>query len=250
MSVGEVVGSAQEGEAGSEQVGLERRRPAIGFSALEFASYEGESFGEPSDYVEAVEDVAGVGQVLVDGGLIGLGSVGDDDLHTPAPAGPLITKEPAQRPFRTSRDHRQHLFGIPTRDHGHIPVMTPDRRFIHQQHPTAPDPTPLGDPSRMGFHQRHDPMPPHPVTARQRPNRHHCGVLHQPANKPAGKAALEPVMVLDVPPPTVPTHEPPAPPEQHRAAAAHLQIPDPLHPPIPHPIAFETALRAPRPTPR
>ena len=65
-----MVGSAQEGEAGSEQVRLVCGRPLIWGAALQFPPYQGEAFGEPPRDMEAVEDVAGVGQILGDGCLI------------------------------------------------------------------------------------------------------------------------------------------------------------------------------------
>lgn len=55
VGFGEVVGSAQEGEACSEQVELERWGPLIWVAALEFPPHQGESFGEPPHYVEAVQ---------------------------------------------------------------------------------------------------------------------------------------------------------------------------------------------------
>ena len=67
---GEVVGPAQQGEAGSEQVRLERWWPPVGVAALYLASYQGEALGEPADDVEPVEHMAGVGQILCDGCLI------------------------------------------------------------------------------------------------------------------------------------------------------------------------------------
>ena len=66
----ETVGSSQQGEARSEQVRLERRGPLIRFSALEFSSHQSQAFGEPSDYVEAVQHMTSVGQILRDSCLI------------------------------------------------------------------------------------------------------------------------------------------------------------------------------------
>ena len=73
VGFGEVVGPAQEGEAGSEQVWFERWGPPVGVAALYLASYQGEALGEPEDDVEPVEHMASVGQILCDGCLVGAG---------------------------------------------------------------------------------------------------------------------------------------------------------------------------------
>ena len=70
VAFAEVVGSAQESEPGSEQVRLICGRPLIWGTALQFPPYQSETFGEPPCHMKAVEDVAGVGQVLADGCLI------------------------------------------------------------------------------------------------------------------------------------------------------------------------------------
>ena len=59
MGVAEVVGSAQEREAGSEQVRLICGRPPIRVAALELSSNEGEAFGEPASHMEAVRGRGG-----------------------------------------------------------------------------------------------------------------------------------------------------------------------------------------------
>ena len=74
VGFGEVVGPAQEGEAGSEQVRLERWGPQLRIAALYLASYQGESLGEPAHDVEPVEHMASVGQILRDG-LGGMGGI-------------------------------------------------------------------------------------------------------------------------------------------------------------------------------
>ena len=56
-------------------------------------------------------------------------------------------------------------------------------------------------------------------------------------------------MILKVPFPTVPTFEPAATPHQRCAAAAHPQVTNPLRPSVPHPIAAEPTMAAPRPPP-
>ena len=61
VGFGEVISSAQECEAGSEQVGFECWGPPVGVAALYLSAYEGEALGEPADYVEPVEDMASVG---------------------------------------------------------------------------------------------------------------------------------------------------------------------------------------------
>ena len=46
MCFGEVVGAAQRGEAGSEQVRLERWGTPVGLAALYLPSHQGEALGE------------------------------------------------------------------------------------------------------------------------------------------------------------------------------------------------------------
>ena len=116
-----MIGPPQEGEAGSEQVRFVCWGPLIGVAALYLPPDQGETFGEPSSHMEPIQHMKSVGKVLRDGCLIRAGPVGNDYLHLPAP-GPLIPEEPGQGPFRTTRDHRQHLAGVPGGDHGHIPM--------------------------------------------------------------------------------------------------------------------------------
>ena len=81
------------------------------------------------------------------------------------------------------------------------------------------------------------------------PNRHHPHIRHQTTGEPAGEASFELVVVLEVTLATVPTFEPAATPHQRGAAAAHPQVTNPLRPPVPHPIAAEPTMAAPRPLP-
>lgn len=60
LGVGEGVAAPQQSEAGSEHLGLEGRLDAVGLSALDVAARRGGPCLEPSDGVEAVQDVAGV----------------------------------------------------------------------------------------------------------------------------------------------------------------------------------------------
>ena len=89
VGFGEVVGSAQQGEAGSEQVGFERWGPPVGVAALYLASYQGEALGEPPHDVEPVEHMAGVGKVLCDG-LGGMSGTRRRRLSPPAGTSPLL----------------------------------------------------------------------------------------------------------------------------------------------------------------
>ena len=128
-------------------------------------------------------------------------------------------------------------------------MPAPNRRFVHQQDTTRPGPATLRHPSRLRADQAHDPMPPHPVMAGHRPNRHHPRICHQATSEPAGEASLELVVVLEVTLPTVPTAEPATTPNQGGATAAHPQVTNPLRPPVPHPKAAEPTMAAPRPLP-
>ena len=128
-------------------------------------------------------------------------------------------------------------------------MPAPYRRFIDQQHPAGPGPATLGHPHRVGSHQAHDPMPPHPMMAGHRSDRHHPGVSDKTASEPPSQPALELVVVLDVTFLTVFAPEPAATPHQRRAPAAHPKITNPLRPPVPHLTTAEPTLRAPRPPP-
>ena len=170
--------------------------------------------------------------ILCDGCLVWVGPVVHDCLHLAAPPGSLIAEEPRQRRFRATWDHRQHLATVTAGDDGHIPV-----------------PATLRHPLRVGSHPAHDPMPPHPVMAGHRPNRHHRCVGHQTASEPAGQPGLELGMILEVPLAAVSTFEPASTPHQDHPAAAHLQVTNPLRSSVPHPIAAEPTMAAPRPFP-
>ncbi len=84
VSVGEGVSSTRQQEPGSEHLGLEDGFGAVG-SALDVAAHRGQPGVEPSDDVEPVKHMAGVGQTGGDRGLAGGGSVGDDDFDPSTP---------------------------------------------------------------------------------------------------------------------------------------------------------------------
>ena len=89
VGVGEGVASAQQLESGPEHFGVEGGLGAFR-PALDIAADLGEPGREPSDDVEAVQHVAGVAEVGVDGGLVGLGAVADHDLDALAPSVALL----------------------------------------------------------------------------------------------------------------------------------------------------------------
>ena len=163
----EMIRSAQERETGPEQVRFICWGPLLGGAALYLPEYQGEPFGEPAGHVKPIKHVTSVGKVLGDGSLIGAGTVGDDYLHPSAPVRSLIPEEPGQRPFGTARDHRQHLAGVTTGNHGHIAVPAPDR---HLRRPTTPDTVGPGDaeppsPEWALTRPQDVPMPAHTVMA-------------------------------------------------------------------------------------
>ena len=63
VGVCELVGAAQQSEAGPEQVRLERRGPLITGAALQLPAYQGEALGEPACDVGAVEHMASIGLI-------------------------------------------------------------------------------------------------------------------------------------------------------------------------------------------
>ena len=84
VGLAEMVGPAQEGEAGSQawcgtkiwarkQVRLICRGPPVGVAALYLPPYQGEALGEPPSDMKAVEHMASVGEILRDGRLIRAG---------------------------------------------------------------------------------------------------------------------------------------------------------------------------------
>ena len=72
----------------------------------------------------------------------------------------------------------------PLGDHGHITMAFADRGLIDQQHPTGLFATMILDQSRPVTEQSHDQMPPYPVAAGHRTDRHHLKRLG-PADGPA-----------------------------------------------------------------
>ena len=89
VGVGEGVAASQQREPGPEHFGVEGGLGAFR-AALDVAADRGEPRREPSDDTEAVQHVAGVAQVGVDGGLVGLGAVADDDFDSLAPSVALL----------------------------------------------------------------------------------------------------------------------------------------------------------------
>ena len=72
VGVGKGVASAQQSESGSEHLGLERGFGAFRLAALDVTADLCEPGCEPPDHMEAVQDVAGVSEVRVDGAAVGL----------------------------------------------------------------------------------------------------------------------------------------------------------------------------------
>ena len=70
VGVCEMVGAAQQSEAGPEQVRFVCRGPQLGVAALQLPAYQGEALGEPAGDVEAVEHMTSIRQVLRDSCLI------------------------------------------------------------------------------------------------------------------------------------------------------------------------------------
>ena len=70
VGVCEMIGSAQQGEAGSEQVRFVCWWPLIGVAALELSSHQGEALGEPAGDVKTIQHMKSVGKVLRDGSLV------------------------------------------------------------------------------------------------------------------------------------------------------------------------------------
>ena len=140
---------------------------------------------------------------------VGVGTVGDHGAHTVAPSGSLFYEEPAQSSFGASFDHVQQLSGVTVEDHGHIPMPFADRGLIDQQHPTGLFTTMISDQSRPATEQSHDQMPPYPVAAGHRRNRHHLSVLDQPTGQPPGNTAFELGMGFHMTLPTMVAHEEP-----------------------------------------
>ena len=92
-------------------------------------------------------------------------------------------------------------------------------------------------------------MPPHSVVTGHRPNQHHPGVSDQTTGKPPSQTGLELGVVLEMTLPAAFTAEPATTPHQRRAAAAQLQVTNPLRPPVPHPVTAGPTVRTPRPLP-
>ncbi|MCY3850960.1 MAG: hypothetical protein OXF75_09200 [Acidimicrobiaceae bacterium] len=80
----ELVVSAHQQEPQSEHFWAEDGFGALGISALGVAAHRGRPGAEPSDHVEPVEHMTGMGQTGVDSGFVGFGAVGDGDFGAPA----------------------------------------------------------------------------------------------------------------------------------------------------------------------
>ena len=144
--------------------------------------------------------------------------------------------------FRTARDHRQHFAAV-------TEATTVTYRWAPStfRRPTAHDtdgPGDAGHPSRLRPDKAHDPMPTHPMGGTLPESTSPSGT-----GEPAGEASFELVVVLEVTLATVPTFEPAATPHQRGAAAAHPQVTNPLGPSVPHLVAAEPTMAAPRPLP-
>ena len=128
-------------------------------AALDVTADLGEPSGEPSDDMEAVQHVAGVAQVGVDGGLVGLGAVADDDFDSLAPSVALLHQKRRQRSRTAVLDHRQGAAGVAVDDHGHIAVPFAHRGLIDQQHRAPAAAAMLGHTARPGLDDTVDQMP-------------------------------------------------------------------------------------------
>ena len=130
VGVVELVASAQQQEPGFEHFWIEHGGDTGWLAALNIAAHSGESSREPSDYVEPVQHMTGLGQTSVNGGLVGFGSVADDDFDPSTPLVGLRHQKPSQRSAVAMLDHRQHLAGVAVLDHCHIAVAFTHRCLI------------------------------------------------------------------------------------------------------------------------
>jgi hypothetical protein len=186
----------------------------------------------------------------VDGGLVGTGPVGDDDLDVAAPAVALFGEEPRQGRRVAVGDHGQHLTRVTVLDDGDVAVPAAHRCLVHQQHPA-----PAGSAVRTHHRgprgdQGHDGVPADLMPSGHRPDRHHLGVGHQRLGQAAGESTVEHRMVLEVTRPAATTGEPASGPQQGDPTTRHRQVPDLLGAGVVHGPSAEPAVRTSRPRPR
>ncbi len=107
---------------------------------------------------------------------IGLGPVGDRDVHAGAPAAALLDQKARQGGLVAVGDHPQHLTGLAVLQHGDVAVAAAHGGFVDQQHPTARRAAMGGDQDR----------PRQAMAAGHGPHRHDLGVGHHRCGPGAG----------------------------------------------------------------
>ena len=198
--------------------------------------------------MEAVQHVAGVSQVGVDGGACRPWSRrNDDDFDSLAPSVALLHQKRRQRSRVAVLDHRQGLAGVAVDDHGHIAVPLAHRGLIDQKHPAPAAAAVLGHQIRPGLDHTVDQMPAEVMAPCRRPQRHDPRIRDEPARQTPRQLVLELGMILEMARRAVVAHEPAPQPHQRRASPRHLQIAHLAPAGVVHPYAAEPARRAARP---
>jgi hypothetical protein len=183
-------------------------------------------------------------------GAVGLGAVGDHDLHPPAPAPSLGDEEARQGDLVAVGDHREDFAGLAVLQDRDVAVPAAHRGLVNQQDTAAARPAVFADLRRPAGHERHDGRPPQTVTASDRTDRHHPRIRHECSGEAVGETTFELVMNLEVALPAVGAREPAALPHQRDRPARHRQISDLAGAGVVNVPAHEPTIRATRPRTR
>ncbi|CAN5145811.1 hypothetical protein BH20ACT22_BH20ACT22_25170 [soil metagenome] len=94
--------------------------------------------------MKAVNNVASVTEMALDGAPVARRSVGDHDLDLGAPA-PSLGREKARQGTEIAvTNDPDDLASLAIGDHGDVAVPAPERGLVDQQHPAGPLGAPLG----------------------------------------------------------------------------------------------------------
>ena len=123
-------------------------------------------------------------------------------------------------------DHGQDLAGVAVLDDGDVAVAFTHRGLINQQHSAPLAAAVLGHQRRPHVNEVLDQMPVETMAANHGSDGHDLGVGDELASQTTSQSALELLMVLEVAPIAVGTHEPAPDPHQRHTPPRHRQVPD------------------------
>ena len=119
FGVAEALRAATQQEPRPEHLRVERRCDVFGIASLNVTAHRSEFRRAPANGTEVVERIGGVAQVTLDSGSIGLGAVGDDDLHATAQRLPWGAKKLFRAAAVEWRSIMSHNAAVAVDDHRH-----------------------------------------------------------------------------------------------------------------------------------